>query len=192
MITILAMVLATASGEVTQPPPIPRPAAAPAHQATADAPLAPPDQKHWYGWELLISDAAFVTLASRSHWRGSGLIGAGLGITIGTPLLHAINGNGDSWLWSTTGRSLVWVAAYAAAMATTAGGSSQSCDSCTNDAPAFLAGAVLLVGGGILLLVDDLYLAQKAAPPDPGRRVALVPSLAPTAGGATMGLCGVF
>src|SRR5437868_3657362 len=101
------MVLATLSadgGDAVPPPvpqaPAPAPASAPpAPPALAFAPapgatLEPPAPTRWYGWELVLSDAAFATLAWRSGWSGGGLIGSAVGATLVTPLLHVLNGNG--------------------------------------------------------------------------------------------------
>jgi len=203
MTPILVMVLAaaTTTGEAGDPesppsvPSVPRapapqpsraPALTPAPGPAANDSLAPPDLKRWYGWEMILGDAAFVTLASRSHWSGAGFIGAGLGITVGTPLLHAINGNGDAWRWSTIGRSMAWVAAFFAALGV---GALSASGPGKNDGPTVIGAGVLVVGGGIFVLIDDFGFANRPAPPASARFTAAV---LPAPGGATMGLGGVF
>src|SRR5947209_8179530 len=125
------MVLATMStdaGDIAAPPVAAAaalPAAAQAEQTTPAPPvpgvsLEPPAPRRWYGWELMLSDAAFVTLASRYGRSGPAVLGAVIGITLGTPLLHVANGNGRAGMRSIVVRSATWLTAVVALIAETA------------------------------------------------------------------------
>jgi hypothetical protein len=213
MTAILVMMLATMSadaGDAVAPPvpraPAPAPVSAPpASPAVAFAPvpggsLEGPAPTRWYGWELVLSDATFATLAWRSGWSGGGLIGSAVGATLVTPLLHVLNGNGTGGMRSIIVRSSTWLVALGAALAQTATASSDcASDSCAAPRPTIAVG--ILVAGAVFALIDDTVLATGPAAPDPGRQVAharsfaparWVPTLSQTAGGATMGLGGVF
>jgi hypothetical protein len=198
-VALLSLALGSAADGARLPVP-----AAPPGVALGPVPgmsLERPTATRWYGWELMLSDAVFTTLAWRSGWSGGVLIGSAVGVTLGTPLIHVLNGNGVAGMRSIIVRSSTWLVALGAAIAQTAGGSSNcASDSCPGPRPTVAVG--ILVAGGVFALIDDTVLAAvSAAPDDPDRRVALarsfaptrfVPTLSPTAGGATMGLGGVF
>jgi hypothetical protein len=130
-------------------------------------------------------------------------MGAAFGVTLGTPLLHIVNGNGPAGVRSIVVRSATWLTAFVALLAGAALDSS-GChsDSCSGGfAPHPTLALAILVAGAAFAVVDDTALATVPAPPDPARRVALtrsfaparwVPTLSPTAGGATMGVGGLF
>jgi len=214
MTAILVMVLAATSadaGDSVAPPapPAPAPVLAPGPTPSPAVAFAPvpglsferPAPTRWYGWELMLSDAAFVTLAWRSGWDGGGLIGGLIGVTLGTPLLHLANGNGRAGMRSIVVRSATWLTAGAALLASAAFASTECHgDSCVTG-PDPTVPLAILVAGAVFVLVDETALATVRVEPDPGRQVAharsfaparWVPTLSPTAGGATMGLGGVF
>jgi hypothetical protein len=213
MNAILVMVLATVSadaGDSAAPVSRVRPAfPVPAPPASAGGGFADmsnvsverPAPTRWYGWELLLSDAAFVTVAWQSGWSGGGLMGGLIGVTLGTPLLHVANGNGRAGMRSIIVRSATWLAAGAAVFASEAFPSTSCHGDVCSTGPDPTVPLAILVAGAAFALVDDTALATVLTAPDPGRQVAtarafaparFVPTVSPTTGGATMGLGGVF
>ena len=210
LMTVLAT-MSTDAGDVAAPPVTPAAALPASAQAQRTMPAPPMPEaslegsapRRWYGWELMLSDAAFLTLASRYGRSGPALLGGVVGITLATPLLHVANGNGRAGMRSIAVRSATWLAAAVALIAEMAIAPSPChSDSCSGSfaAEAALPVAILLAGA-VFVLVDDTALATVSTTPDPRQRVALsrsfaparfVPTLSPTAGGATMGLGGVF
>ena len=174
---------------------------------TAGPSRAPPvtagAEKRWYGWQLLISDATFLTLGFLSR-EGPGAVSASVGLTLGAPVLHFANGNRVVGGFASLGLRLSLLSIATALGATwRVGSAAPPChdDACKKDPGEALLPLVGVAAGLLFLALDDLVLARisqsvdQGGPPVSARPVRgrmIAPMLAPTPGGAAMALVGTF
>jgi hypothetical protein len=160
---------------------------------------AGPVVRRWYGWQLLLSDITFMTLAVATVQSGPGLVASTLGLTLGAPALHFANGNRVGGLTSLGVRVGTFGLAIALAVATSNGASCHD-DRCKQTLDDLRPSIVLLSAGLIFIAIDDIALARVAAgdaesPGTSARRLGRRtwgPTFAPTRGGAAMALVGTF
>ena len=202
-LVVLSMVLGATVGPSGAP--TPRPAGSPAVSEPAagtaqleDTPITATPRKRWYGWELLLSDVAFLTLAAQEPHSTPLLWTAVVGLTLGTPALHFANGNRLMGAVSAGVRlSIVGITSALASR-----GSDCHDDVCKDTVRDIVLPASALIAGLLFMIVDDTALARVTEPARgasagpmtsrrPPRRV-FVPVVAPTTGGATMALVGTF
>jgi hypothetical protein len=149
--------------------------------AAARAEEAPP---RWYGWEILLVDAAALGVmiaAGRADSDAVAWVGFGA-YAAGGPLLHAIHGNGGRA--ATSGVLRVGLPLTLGLLASAA---------CDGDGEEFLGclgpvGGAMLGGAAIALIVDYAILAYEPARPPPVR-VAVTPR---PEGGLGFALAGSF
>jgi hypothetical protein len=200
MLLSLALGGAVDGEEPSTPPPLPPPARSyrsaeserPAPSAEA---LEPPRAS--YAWQLLLVDAASLTLAVAGKTEAT-TVGATLGFTLGAPALHFAHGNRV-----TAGVSLLVRASMVGVVAATVAGLDPSChdDLCKKTLDDVMPQLLFLACGAAFVIVDDTVLSRADAPVRPGTQeqarrsgssLALAPTLAPTSGGMSMGLAGRF
>jgi len=128
---------------------------------------------HWYGWQLLISDALFVGIAATANDHSPALSAAGFGgLALAAPLLHVANGNSKNAIISVLVRSLA-----AALMYSVMNGSwdwsrsHQNSDSELNlpdggEVLSVLVVTAAVIAGGAFVVVDDSIRARKLVHPD--------------------------
>jgi hypothetical protein len=175
--------IASAAPDLLPPP-------SPAQPPDVDA----PGDTVWYGYKLMLADAASVALVmAGASTNSDALAMTGLGGTfLGAPLVHAVEGRGGRAVGSLGLRLLMPIAG--AALAGWAYDrdhrDDRECD-CMGGAFAMMGGMVL--GMGTAMLVDALVLGWRTeAPVSKHKTVALIPSIAVTPGGGSLGLAGRF
>jgi hypothetical protein len=201
MLLSLALGGAVDGAEPSTPPPLPPPPARSYRSAESERPapsveaLEPP--RAWYGWQLLVADAASFTLGVAGK-TGATTVGATLGFTLAAPALHFAHGD-----HVTAGVSLLVRASMVGVVAATVASVDPSChdDLCKKTLDDVMPQLLFLACGAAFVIVDDTVLSRADAPVRPGteeqaRRsgssLALAPTLAPTSGGMSMGLAGRF
>jgi hypothetical protein len=152
--------------------------------------VIPPDtgkrSRTWYGWQTLTTDGITATVVAVSLFTLSGgnrsLFLAELGVgaaiyALGAPIVHWAHGNAGTGFGSLAMRLPCGVIAYFSALAL-----------------AYLpVTAVGLAGVLVPVVVDAAALAYDTAPAAPPKtQMWLMPTVAPTKGGATFGLAGGF
>jgi hypothetical protein len=164
------------------------PAAARADEGTVLAP-----EGRWYGWELALSDAVFLLVATDGNTPNPELpIGAagypvGLaGLVVGAPALHYLHGNSHRARVGLLVRGLT-VPLWALVQTTLSGQS--------DNGPS--GGDFLLAGLGVaaaatavvFAFIDDIWYARA---PAPAHTTALAPTWFMNRAGGGIGLVGVF
>lgn len=152
------------------------------------APAPPATEQRWYGWQTLISDGAsllLVSMASQNRKESIQNVTFGLaaaGITLGAPIIHWSHGHvgkGFASLGIRLGMPTM-------GMLFLANGISGN----RSDDRSILLGVLLLAAWlPTSIAVDAAVLAREEVPVS---RVSLVPLVAPTHGGGTLGLGGTF
>jgi len=161
--------------------------------ARADEGAAPALEGRWYGWELALSDAFFLLVATDGNNSNPELpIGAagyplGLaGLVVGAPALHYLHGNPHRARVGLVVRGLT-VPLFALVQTTLSGPSENGPDS----------GDFVLVGLGVaaaatavvFAFIDDIWYARA---PAPARTTAIAPTWFMHRAGGGVGLVGVF
>ncbi len=158
----------------------------------------------WYGWQLLLSDAAFLALATQSNSSPALGYTALAGIGLGAPALHLANGNRTVAVVSLGARAATFALVRATAPAND---TAQNCS--TGKGPCLdgngdqleISTLVALAAGLAFIIVDDTVLARVTEPVVPPhdapvarsvRSSWFAPSVRPTSGGAALALVGVF
>ncbi len=209
-VMLLSFVL---GGAVDADNPAPEPTPPATVRSHRDAELAQPPAvarepsvlQRWYGWQLLLTDLASLTLGFEGK-TGVPAVGATIGFTLAAPALHFAHGNriraGVSLL---VRASVLGIAAAYGASWNADKSSSCHDDSCKQTLDDVLPGVLAVLGGAAFVVIDDTALsltdppATPASQSDPsstarraGSRFAFAPTLAPTSGGVSMGLLGIF
>jgi hypothetical protein len=174
---------------------------APATHAPASAPASPLDQaagppvvRRWYGWEPLAADAGSVALglaglaAHGSTGQTLMLAGAG-GFVIGAPAIHSAHGHsGKAALSLLLHTTCPLLGLFFGSLAGAFSGSGHALDSTVT--------AGFTVGAVTASAIDAFVLAREdvtpAPPPPPDLRARIEPRVAPTRGGALVGIGGTF
>lgn len=160
--------------------------------APVDRDVTPPPETVWYGYKLLIADAASFGLLVAGMSADMAPVGVpGLaGMFIAAPAVHLSEGEGGRALGSLGLRLLMPVAG-----GLIAGGlyeldqkDSRDCD-CMGGIFAVAGGMALGLAGAMIVDAAWLGWGKKATAE---KSVALLPSLAVTPNGASMGLAGRF
>jgi hypothetical protein len=173
--------------------PTPRPSPSPAPESDW-ARLA----RRWYGWQLALSDAAFLTLGHFSP-QGAGTRAASIGLVAVPPLLHFAHGDWKYGVTSAFMRGAVLLTAihYGITWAARKRCTSPVAEVCDDEFNIgdLLKGVALSFAGAGVVALDDVVLSIKgdAVRPTPvATGPSFTPTLSPTTGGLAMGLMGVF
>ena len=111
--------IGAAQGGRFTPPPTPYPAGRPAPPSSAvyvTDPLEPETRRSWYGWQILLADAALVAVGSLGADAAAGAV---MVSWFDAPAIHALHGRGDRALLTfgaRVGIPLVTILAIAATM----------------------------------------------------------------------------
>jgi len=185
--------------------PPPPPPSAPTTRAIDPADLPPsepstPRALRWYGWEtLLVDSAAFGAMVAGANTRSGGGALLGIGAVVylgGGPLVHGARGHADK---SAADLVIRLLAPLGAGFAGAVIGGSSPCPStewvCLNGVWGFAEG--LLVGEGIAVAADALFLAWDRAPAPKTdttarRGVTWSPALGVSQHGGSLGVGGAF
>jgi hypothetical protein len=202
------------------PPSAPAPAApAPPPQVLAPPHLAPPPvpapvvpiagyTTRWYGWELLLADAASLVVLGNGKDAAALTYLGGAGLVLAAPALHLANGNVGKAIASVAVRGGVTLVAMSLLTSESRPCPMPAAIDCTVQrtgdtfADVFLA-AGLILGGAIFAVVDDTLLATSIVPATPaptptasrGRRLrttSVSTFIGPSRGGLSLGLTGAF
>jgi len=162
-------------------------AAEPRERPAPPKPKPPPE--HWYGWQLLLSDAASLAFYSSSVRFDAGGIGSVVGFVAVPPVIHLLHGQGGHAALSAGLRLGLPVLGAVAFGYTTCGKSSSDSDPLT---PCELGLWVIGAGLGVLgaIGVDAVNATEPIEPEATGLR--LVPQLAIADHRSTFGLAGSF
>ena len=162
--------------------------------ARADDSGAPESEPRgrWYGWELMLSDALFLMVATDGNAPhpelpiGSAGYPIGLaGVIVGAPALHYLHGNPGRARVGLVVRGIT-VPLFALAQRTL------DRQSDAVDAGVFVLGGLGFAAAGVAVvfaLIDDIWYARAPAPPP---RVAVAPTWFAGRGGGGVGLLGLF
>jgi len=202
---VMLVSLTLAGAECGDPasPPQPMPAPAPGHGNASHGRAPGTASPSWYGWQLLLADAASLTLAIAGNSVAT-TAGAAAGFTLGAPALHFAHGDRV-----TAGVSAIARASMVGAIANIAANSDPDChdDRCKRTLQDDASEVMFLALGAVFVLVDDTLLSfatagpafATAGPAGPGAEptrgapsFAFTPAVAPTVGGISMGLAGRF
>ncbi|HEX2660403.1 MAG TPA: hypothetical protein VHU40_19115 [Polyangia bacterium] len=165
----------------------------------------------WYGWQLLLADVSFIALLKLgAEADSSAAVTAGaMGLTLGAPVLHGLNGNLRMGATSFAVRGMVTLGAAGLLSGTrsTCAPSDTACElghAGVSLGSAFMA-VGLILGGVVFAAVEDVGLSTTTALPVWQRPASppsftVAPTLAPTVtqgAGATFtgvagGLVGTF
>jgi hypothetical protein len=159
----------------------------------------PQDQPRvWYGWQNLGTDALALGLVglavsdgTSEHQSNVLALGAAGVYLLGSPLVHAANGNGARGL-----NSFLLRAGLPLGSALVAYGVTAAIDDCSSEdddwcelGPVMFGAFGAAVGAGVAVLVDDLGLSYKEAP----RARSWTPVAGPAPGGGlSFGLAGTW
>ena len=166
--------------------------------AAADAEPAPLPRR-WYGWQIMLVDAAsitaFVVGVQTEGSTGTALWASGLGAyLVGGPFVHVANDrheHSDDSVGLRLGLPLG--GAFAGGLV---GAAVINCDGdglCRGLAYAFGGGIGIIVGAATAMTVDSAVLAYKPLRPERARTpLTVAPNLALTSQGAFTGLSGTF
>ena len=150
----------------------------------ADEPSAPPPapspREHWYGWQLLMSDATSMTLAlaTQESWL------AASGYLLAPPLIHVFHGQGTRALASAGMRIGLPLLGYAIAVEGSRGCSGSDTTACD----------VGMVAMGLLVGISAVGIDAALAyePVKPSERSSLVPQILVSDREARFGVAGSF
>jgi hypothetical protein len=156
-------------------------AAAPAAARPEEAP-----GPRWYGWEIMLADAAALTLmAAGGAADAAPLAYAGVGVYIlGGPVLHNVHGNRLRGALSGVLRGALPLGFGLAAEA--------ACDEDEQDSWFGCVGEVggAIIGGALLaMILDYAFLAHEPERAPPAVHAVVAPR---AGGGVTLGLAGTF
>jgi hypothetical protein len=162
-------------------------------EASAEESGAPEPEGRWYGWELALSDALFLMVATDGHNADPelplGSVGypVGLaGVVGGAPALHYLHGNPQRARVGLLVRGLT-VPLFALAQTSLSGQSMNGPDS--GDYVLAALGSAAALTAAVFALVDDVWYARA---PAPARATAMAPTWFVGRGGGGVGLLGVF
>jgi hypothetical protein len=191
---VLMAVLLTAPATGAFAAPVPSPPPSPADQGDAQGDEGEQEKLVWYGYKLLLADAASLTLVFAgigSDLAPLGVTGLG-GVFLGGPIVHGIEGQGGRALASLGLRVGMPLAGAALATWSYNRGNDKSgeCD-CMGGFLATAGGLVL--GMGAAMLVDAAFLGWRSEPiASDNKSLSLVPSFGLAPGGGSVGLAGRF
>ena len=161
--------------------------------ARADEGAAPAPEGRWYGWELALSDAFFLLVATDGNNPNPELpIGAagyplGLaGLVVGAPALHYLHGNPHRACVGLVVRGIT-VPLWALVQTTLSGPSENGPDS--GDFVLAGLGVAAVATAVVFAFIDDIWYARA---PAPARTTALAPTWFMNRAGGGIGLVGVF
>jgi hypothetical protein len=159
----------------------------------ADETGAPAAEGRWYGWELALSDALFLMVATDGHNAdpelplGSAGYPVGLaGLIGGAPAIHYLHGNPRRARVGLVVRGIT-VPLFALAQTSLSGSSTNGPDG--GDYALAALGTAAAVTAVVFALIDDIGYARA---PAPARETALAPTWFVGHGGAGVGLLGLF
>lgn len=173
--------------------------------AAAIAPQAAPAAKtEWYGHQTLATDALGFGVGALAPSSGVGFAYAGLATyLLGAPIVHVAHGNVAKGFGDLGLRASIPVAG--AFMGALIGAATGSRDDAVDATTQMFQGAAIgvLAGVATAITIDAAVLARKEVSPSRERErepaplprtavVRILPSFAPTQGGATGGVVGVF
>ena len=153
---------------------------------------AEPERTVWYGYKLMLADAASIGLLFAAGAADSGAIGVtGLAsMFVAAPVIHAMEGRNGRAVGSLGLRVLMpLTGGILASWAYDRGRNGDDCD-CMGGVIAGLGGMVL--GMGAAMLVDGLVLGWRTEPRSAPKDLALIPTVGVAPGGASLGLAGRF
>jgi hypothetical protein len=171
-------------------PPEALPAPIPVEPLTVAATPAPPPMRRWYGYQLMLSDAALCTLAYKFAAPE-----IGLGLWVGPPIIHGVHHNKTMAIVSPVMRTLIPL------LGGSIGAAATQCHHEENDfldlcpLGGIIAGA--LVGMAVAAVTDYALAWEVEAPatPAPPARSGVtlsVPAVAPITNGAALVMGGAF
>ena len=143
-------------------------------------------ERRWYGWQTLATDGAalaFVALASNAEKNDSeeALLGAAaFTFAVGAPIVHWAHGRGTKGAISLAMRVATPLVAF---------GMLQDAEKTGSSFRFLLGGSLLLAWIPSAIAIDAAVLAREEVP---RTGVSIAPLVAPSRGGATLGLGGLF
>lgn len=204
VVLVSTLFAANASADEEQPP---APAAAPAPASAYASADKPAKETNWYGYQTLFSDGAALGVGMLAPKGGIGFAYAGLATyAIGAPIIHLAHGSGGKALGDLAlrvgtpfGAAFVGGIAFAATAPAGTDGIAGLGRIMVGMAYGAVAGVGIAIGIDAIVLAREDVPAAKAADvahaaprPAPAQHASIVPTFAPTPGGATAGVAGTF
>lgn len=148
------------------------------------SPLTHQTKRVWYGWQLLLVDAASLGMIGAFHYteNSAGIFAAGGLPVFGAPIVHGLHGRSERAAGSFALRALL--AFGGMGLVGTTVGPDCTTDYCMHPAPLILS--------GVLSGMIDGFLLQNEAVETPSKNIAIVPTMEVGSGHLTMGLSGSF
>ena len=169
-----------------------------AHAAHLDS-AEPAPAREWYGWQLVAADAACIAIGHEWQNRPAA-VSATAGMVMAAPLLHLANGDWKLAIGSAAVRGALMAAAihlggnWSWSFSTVKDPcGSEVCEDAfhAQETERQLTLLAVTLAGAAAIVVDDAVLSERARPTSKSGR-AFAPTIAPTTGGLSMGLVGIF